>query len=388
MHNRIIQDGFQRYYRLYTPDEVPARIAIQARSFRDPILTEQFVRGLRVPSDYWQPIVMRYGHWNFDPNTSSESRISQMLLRGQLKLYPLGHIKPGVMAGSTQSFPAMNTGMGKTYQLIPASVLLVSPSHKIKTFASKQDAEAFLAGFSLDAKSLTPLLDASDLPGLAGEKDPTKQQAQLIQALLAGKLVIIEVQQSVAPPKEGKAEELPAQRPGNKPATLGPHAGRGTEDRISNTNEPTTKEVGLAKSPGSSPEQIAARKKVAKAFYSSEPSLGEKRYKQEIKGIDLSQPVEVVEFPPPDTMQQYVRETHQKPGNFFDPVGGQSADSLGISDEGRVQKTFKTPKGKGLISTSAPIEDKWTNPDNPVMCDGGGKQVVVGSETKNAFKPV
>jgi hypothetical protein len=107
-----------------------------------------------------------------------------------------------------------------------------------------------------------------------------------------------------------------------------------------------------------------------------------------VKGIDLSQPVEVVEFPPPDTMQQYVRETHPKPGNFFDPVGGQSADTLDISGEGRVSKTFKTSKGKGPMSTSAPTKDDWTNADNPVMCKEGGKQIIVGSDTKQKFKPV
>ncbi len=154
------------------------------------------------------------------------------------------------------------------------------------------------------------------------------------------------------------------------------------------SSAPTPEDVELAKTPGNTPEQRAARTKVAKAFYKSEPSLGEKRFKQQVKGIDLSQPVEVVEFPPPDTMQQYVRETHQSPGNFFDPVGGQSADALGVSSEGRVSKTFKTPKGKGLMSTSAPIKDDWTNADNPVMCKGGGKQIIVGSDTKSKFKPV
>lgn len=151
---------------------------------------------------------------------------------------------------------------------------------------------------------------------------------------------------------------------------------------------PTAEDIELAKSAGDSPEQIAARKKVAKAYYESEPTLGEKRYKQDVKGIDLSKPVEVVEFPPPNTMKQYVRETHQTPGNFFDPVGGQSADSLGISNEGRVLKTFKTPKGKGLKSTAAPIRDDWTNADNPVMCKGGGTQIIVGSDTKKKFNPV
>lgn len=150
---------------------------------------------------------------------------------------------------------------------------------------------------------------------------------------------------------------------------------------------PTQAERDLAKKPGTSPEQRAAREKVARDFYHGKDGLGDVRCEADLKGIDLDQPVEVVDFPPPETMQQYVRKGAKKPGNFFDPIGGQSGDSLGLNDDPAIResKTFKSPKGQGLLSTAAPIVDNWTDKNKAVMTKGGGKQMVVDGPTRDAF---
>jgi hypothetical protein len=150
---------------------------------------------------------------------------------------------------------------------------------------------------------------------------------------------------------------------------------------------PTQQERELARSAGSSPEQIATREKVVRDFYHNRPGLGDDRCNQDLKGIDLTQPVEVVDFPPPDTMQQYVRKGAPKPGNFFDPVGGQSADSLGLNGDPAIResKTFKTPPGQGLKSTAAPITDDWTDRNKAVQTKGGGTQIVVDGPTRDKF---
>lgn len=150
---------------------------------------------------------------------------------------------------------------------------------------------------------------------------------------------------------------------------------------------PTPAEVQMAKEPGTSPEKRAAREKVARDFYSDHPSLGEDRFEQDVKGIDLDEPVEVVSFPPPPTMKQHVREGG-KPGVFFDPVGDQEPESLGINGGGRVAKEFSTPPGEGLKSTAAPIVDDWTDPANPLETPGGGTQIVVDKETRDRFVEV
>jgi hypothetical protein len=151
----------------------------------------------------------------------------------------------------------------------------------------------------------------------------------------------------------------------------------------------TDAERALAASPGNSPDQIAAREKVVQDFYNGKPGLGPDRASQDLKGIDLNKPVQVVDIPPPPQMSQYVRKTSGKPGNFFDPLGNQTGDQLGLNDDPsiRVQKTFATPKGQALRSTAAPIVDNWTDPKNPINTKGGGTQMVVDSATRDLFKP-
>jgi uncharacterized Zn-binding protein involved in type VI secretion len=145
----------------------------------------------------------------------------------------------------------------------------------------------------------------------------------------------------------------------------------------------------LAASSGNSPDQIAAREKVVQDFYNGKPGLGPDRASQDLRGIDLNKPVQVVDIPPPHQMSQYVRKTSGKPGNFFDPLGNQTGDQLGLNDDPniRVQKAFATPKGKALRSIAAPIVDNWTDPKNPINTKGGGTQMVVDSATRDLFKP-
>ncbi|HUL16861.1 MAG TPA: polymorphic toxin type 46 domain-containing protein [Terriglobales bacterium] len=155
-------------------------------------------------------------------------------------------------------------------------------------------------------------------------------------------------------------------------------------------NVPTADEQALAAQPGSSPEQISAREKVVQNFYEGKPGLGADRASQDLKGIDLTKPVEVVDIPPPPTMAQYVRKATGKPGNFFDPLGNQTGSQLGLNDDPviRVAKTFKTPKGQALKSTAAPIVDDWTNKAKPVKTAGGGTQMVVDSATRDRFEAI
>lgn len=160
-------------------------------------------------------------------------------------------------------------------------------------------------------------------------------------------------------------------------------------DKASITNSGVTQEeVRLARSPGSSPEQIQAREKVALNYLESnghtdsqiKDALGSADGSRD-GGVDLTKPLEVIEFPPPDKMSQYVG-SHGYPGNWFDPVGDQTPDMLGINGEGRTLTSFEMPVGSGLKSHSKPILDTWTDPDNPIQTNGGGVQLFVNNETR------
>lgn len=151
---------------------------------------------------------------------------------------------------------------------------------------------------------------------------------------------------------------------------------------------PTPEEITLAKNEGSSSAHTHARSKVSRHFLESNGftdsqianAIGDEGAGIE-GGIDLTRPVEVMSFPPPEKMTQYVK-SHGFPGNWFDPLGNQTPDELGLSGEGRALASFKMPSGQGLLSCSKPIIDNWTNPNSSVSTAGGGKQLLVNDETK------
>lgn len=163
------------------------------------------------------------------------------------------------------------------------------------------------------------------------------------------------------------------------------------QDRISSESCVPMSDEELAKSNGTSPEKIEARRRVAKDFLQTngfteaqiDTAIGSEDGTVD-GGFDLAKPVEVISFPPPEKMAQYVA-SHGYPGNWFDPIGNQPATALGISDEGRTNKAFIVPEGKGLQGSSKPILDTWTNSDNPVQTEGGGTQLFVNNDVRNEF---
>lgn len=156
------------------------------------------------------------------------------------------------------------------------------------------------------------------------------------------------------------------------------------------SSAPTQQDIALAKSEGTTSSHLQAREKVSRYFLEqhgfSENQIANAIGDEEAKiegGVDLTKPVEVISFPPPDEMTQYVK-SHGFPGNWFDPTSSQTPDELGLSGEGRTLTSFQMPPGNGLQSHSKPIIDDWTNPANPVSTAGGGKQLFVNDETKKA----
>lgn len=140
----------------------------------------------------------------------------------------------------------------------------------------------------------------------------------------------------------------------------------------------------------SPPDVILARQKTAKDFFTKNMGLKDHEANDLMKGIDFDKPVELVKVPPPDTMSQYVRKSHGKPGNWFNPDPKQTPDMLGLNGDPSIRelKTFKTPEGFALKSTASPIVDNWTDGSKAVSTSGGGFQMTVSDEMKNAFQEV
>ena len=181
----------------------------------------------------------------------------------------------------------------------------------------------------------------------------------------------------------------PAPRPPDpNPAT--PTAGAGGGPKPKTNAE-------LAAEEGDDLQHRLARYKVSKQFYDQNGMSGD--FASQRKGIDFNKPVQVVNYPPPDQVHQYVRNPNPKyppypdkaVGQWVDPKGGQTGDQLGLNTDPNCRQPATLnvpPKSDGtqrqaLQSTAAPITDNWTDKNNPVATNGGGTQWVTTPSDRN-----
>ncbi len=190
-------------------------------------------------------------------------------------------------------------------------------------------------------------------------------------------------------------------------------ASKPSKSKGGKVKKPTKKEQRLAASPGNSPEQIAARKKVAAHHYQTygkkyDRSTGQVRkltpseMASELKCIDYNQPVISGPPPPiPSTLSQYQVPGGRR-GGYFAPQGTPPG-ALGIGPNGTdystspptvVPKTTTdytmSPQTKYLQSTAEPCNDTWSTPGSPQSAPGGGPQYYVSNgyyETHPQVKP-
>ncbi len=159
-------------------------------------------------------------------------------------------------------------------------------------------------------------------------------------------------------------------------------------------------EADLAAAPGNSPEQLAARQKLADAFYAENcPGMSPENIASHTRGIDMNEPVRLVTIPPdgggPNGDQLY---QHSFPGGrtgqYFATDETTTPGELGINDRVLVPGSGDTPPrvapreersytasgdepAVGLQSTAAPVTDTWSHSGEPKDTPGGGTQTFI-----------
>lgn len=320
------------------------------------------------------------------------------LIRGGLRIYEVPAPDHHRIADRDT---VIQSRRGEQYQFVPASYALTR-SHKPYHFHSPAEVHELLHDLAPNLEQLVALASALKLAPSPHSVSYT-QLLDLLADALADEALVLYIQSPFKRPSQsGATAESSAAMPGNRAVPLAPptvgsecvsgftpsinHNGGANDDGAVAT--PTPEEITLAKNEGSSSAHTHARSKVSRHFLESNGftdsqianAIGDEGAGIE-GGIDLTRPVEVMSFPPPEKMTQYVK-SHGFPGNWFDPLGNQTPDELGLSGEGRALASFKMPSGQGLLSCSKPIIDNWTNPNSSVSTAGGGKQLLVNDETK------
>jgi hypothetical protein len=101
-----------------------------------------------------------------------------------------------------------------------------------------------------------------------------------------------------------------------------------------------------------------------------------------MKGIDFSKPVSQVAVGPKDVLVQFYNSRGVL-GNFYTRLrGGSSVDKLGVSSENRRFSLWR-PKSvmQALESYASSMKDTWTVKDKNFSAAGGGKQLMLQSNS-------
>jgi uncharacterized Zn-binding protein involved in type VI secretion len=135
------------------------------------------------------------------------------------------------------------------------------------------------------------------------------------------------------------------------------------------------------------PDTPLGRMKKAQDFY-SQTGWDDQRIKEHLRGIDFSQPVDVVTLEPGDEVKQWVK-AGSGPGSYFD--ADSSPEELGLyplATQARELRTFiVNKKTQVLKSTAAPIDVDWVPGKPPFHAKGGAKQMFNLPANKGNFSP-
>ena len=183
----------------------------------------------------------------------------------------------------------------------------------------------------------------------------------------------------------------------------GPSGGRwgqrGSSTAAGGPNAPSAHERAIAAAPGDTPEQRAARKKVAEDFYEKNcPGMSRPDIDSHVRCADPSKPVSIVQIPPsgggPNGDQLYQHTFPGKTGQYFANDPATTPDQLGTNPRVLVPGSGDTPPHivprdpqsyscdpnnptTGLQSTAAPANDTWSQSGQPYQAPGGGNQIMV-----------
>jgi hypothetical protein len=401
---RPLKGPFGHHYLIYRNRDGAVPRSMKPLKFTSSDGARTLLRQLHVSHSYWQLLAQDLDE--MAPLCGHQRDYLQVicnsLASGRLRLYGIRLPDDHLHAGNKAVIPHRH---GDQYLFTPASFALTQAQRPYR-FQSIVEVHQLLHDLAPNLEQLESLASTLKLAHSTQGLSYT-QLIELLAEALTDETVVLYVQSSFKRCGNSGSAESSATMPGNRPVPLAPptvaseKASGLTSTTSSNTGidgskggekvaAPTLEEIALAKSEGASREHIQARTKLSRYFLKSNGftesqianAIGDEGAGIE-GGVDLTKPIEVMYFPPPEQMTQYVK-SHGFPGNWFDPQGNQTPDALGLSGEGRTLKPFNMPSSQGLLSYSKPIVDNWTNPGVSVSTAGGGKQLLVNDDTKKS----
>ncbi|TYK65423.1 hypothetical protein [Colwellia echini] len=195
--------------------------ASKAEAFTNHNSALQFIHNLQLPLFFLESLAQSnsfysYSNWrNANPWAKIEDYIAQTLLQGSIKAYSCA--SPNALNESRQ-IRSFKDAQGKSFELQPASALLIDIAAEVKPVTDTKSAEKILQELAITAESAEVLTKSLNIPA-----NSSNSIDALKNALINGDIVVKEQAQALKPSGDGQfIEEVVTQA--TSPANSAPPA--------------------------------------------------------------------------------------------------------------------------------------------------------------------
>ncbi len=221
MLNTYLQDKFGKRYILKTQSELVSKASFQAIPFKNESQAFQFIRQLRVPTNYWSRVTARISTAPISTiqvtQHQAERQVCKLLCRKQVSIYELVGFSSKGTGSQKRSFEKPN---GDKVTFSHASTLLVASNIDVVDINTPAEAEKTIADLPSDKDELLAL--ATSLQIQASATNSPEEIKSSIASSLVSKEVVVTVQPKLSiPPKPTQITDVIA---ADKPVELAPEA--------------------------------------------------------------------------------------------------------------------------------------------------------------------
>jgi len=195
-----------QYYTLRLTNNSVQLNSLKAESFSDINAATQFVHSLQVPLFFWENLAQSntffsYSNWkSTNPWAGIEDYIAQTLVQGSVQAYETASISELTQSRQARSF---KDSSGKSFELQPATALLVDATAEVKPVNDNASAIKILQDLDITAQSAESINASLNLSANSGTSIEV-----LTSALVKGDIVL--TQQAEAPKPESTGDFVDA----------------------------------------------------------------------------------------------------------------------------------------------------------------------------------
>ncbi len=191
--SQIVKDRSGQHYIIRLRNQGHLNLSVKSEKFHNTQVSYQFVTNLQAPFGLWQNIASSNSFFNLQrwqashPSLPIEHYAAEVLVQGFVEVYKT--LSPS-QVNQNRSKNRFKDDAGRTLYFQPASSLLLSNNAELKTIHNENEASQLIETLDLPPKALQELQSTLNLAPSVQGMGSYSSNAQLVDALVSGEVVI------------------------------------------------------------------------------------------------------------------------------------------------------------------------------------------------------